>query len=300
MKRILGIYKVGGGVLKTMQDVMLFIKYAHRMWPKIEDGDYVTRIFVISAFGHMTNLLQNVIDTFPDNNPGDAIKNLAAFVKEMGLSDFDMPLYFSTNEKKISFLQQGERVSARKINILLSGEYGVTCFSLNACDIIETDSENCFEANFYPDLTQLQFNKKFNQIFSDGEQGHPKTIITEGFISWSSIGRSVPTLLGREGSDYSAAIFAYCAKNSGLFDEVNLTFIKSTPGVIRDWCEGDDQQHIEDSITWSELIEMAKNGSKIFHPKVANFLSEGSIPAMVTDLDYFSDIKPVGRKTLIL
>ncbi len=300
MKKILGIYKVGGGVLNSPENINRFIKNSVNMWPKSDPEDQVSRIFVISAFGHLTNLLQNIIDTFPDNNPAEAIKNLSMFIKEMGLSGFDIPLYFSTNEKKISFLQQGERISARKINILLSGEYGVRCFPLNAPDIIETDSENCFEVNFYPDLTQLQFNKKFNQIFSDGGQDHPKTIITEGFISWSSIGRSVPTLLGREGSDYSAAIFAHCAKNSGLFDDVHLTFIKSTPGVIRDWREGDDQQRIEDSITWSELVEMAEQGSKIFHPKVASLLSNGSIPAMVTDLDYFSDAKPVGRKTLIL
>lgn len=300
MKKVIEIYKVGGGVLTSNEAIDRFIKNSKNMWPKSEDGDQVTRIFVISAFGHLTNLLQNIIDTFPDNNPAEAIKNLSIFIKEMGLSGFDIPLYFSTNEKKISFLQQGERVSARKIKILLSGEYGVTCFPLNAPDIIETDSENCFEANFYPDLTQLQFNKKFNQIFSGGGQDHPKTIITEGFISWSSIGRSVPTLLGREGSDYSAAIFAHCAKNSGLFDEVNLTFIKSTPGVSLDWREGSGQTTFEDELTWEKINQMSESGSKIFHSKVASLLKEAGIPTMVTDLDYFSVSKPVGQRTLIL
>ena len=295
MKTILGIYKVGGGVISSPETLQKFIDHSVNMWPKSEKGDQVTRIFVISAFGHLTNLLQSVIDTMPDN-AGESIKNLVSFANQMELGDFDIPIRFSKDLMRVYFLHTGEYLSSRKIKELMSDKDDETYIFSSARNFIRTETGNIFESPIDLDLTQKSFDILVK--FFSAKNLPCFTYITQGFIATDADHK--PTLLGREGSDYTAAILAHCAKKSGMFDEVNLTFLKSTPGVCLNWREEGEQDDFEKELSWDTLSTMADWGSKIFFPKVASLLKDSKIAATVTNLDYFSTDDPTGKgKTVI-
>lgn len=113
-----------------------------------------------------------------------------------------------------------------------------------------------------------------------------RIIVTEGFIGGTTDGRT--TTLGREGSDYSAAIFAYC-----LHAE-SVTIWKDVPGLLNA-----DPKIFADTvrypeISYQETIEMAYYGASVIHPKTLKPLADRQIPLRVR-----SFVAPAAEGTLI-
>ena len=97
--------------------------------------------------------------------------------------------------------------------------------------------------------------------------------ITQGFIG--SDPNYFTTTLGREGSDYSAAIFAYC------LDAENVTIWKDVAGVLNaDPRYFSDTQLLE-KIPYQEAIELAFYGASVIHPKTLQPLQKMNIPLNV-------------------
>jgi len=114
--------------------------------------------------------------------------------------------------------------------------------------------------------------------------------VTQGFIGGTADGTS--TTLGREGSDFSAAIFAHC------LDAKDVTIWKDVPGLFNaDPRRFDNAQQLE-RISYDEAIELAWHGAKVIHPKTLGPLQRKSIPLKVRS---FQDLEAapsiIGRDT---
>ncbi|MBJ6144752.1 aspartate kinase [Hymenobacter sp. BT559] len=111
-------------------------------------------------------------------------------------------------------------------------------------------------------------------------------VVTQGFVGGTTKGRT--TTLGREGSDYSAAIFAYCLRAE------SVTIWKDVPGLLNA-----DPKIFPDTvrypeISYQETIEMAYYGASVIHPKTLKPLADRKIPLRVK-----SFLDPTAEGTLI-
>jgi aspartate kinase len=112
------------------------------------------------------------------------------------------------------------------------------------------------------------------------------TIVTQGFVGGTADGRT--TTLGREGSDYTAAIFAYCLRAEGV------TIWKDVAGLLNA-----DPKIFPDTVRYPEIsyretIEMAYYGASVIHPKTLKPLADRNIPLRVK-----SFLDPEAAGTLI-
>ena len=97
--------------------------------------------------------------------------------------------------------------------------------------------------------------------------------ITQGFLG--SDENSFTTTLGREGSDYTAAVFAYC------LNAENVTIWKDVPGVMNADPRYFDNAILLDQISYREAIELAFYGATVIHPKTLQPLQKKEIPLFV-------------------
>lgn len=102
-------------------------------------------------------------------------------------------------------------------------------------------------------------------------------LLTQGFIAGTADG--TPTSLGREGSDYSAAIFAHC------LDADDVVIWKDVPGLFNaDPRRFDNAVQLE-RISYDEAIELAWHGAKVIHPKTLAPLRQKAIPLAVRSFE---------------
>ncbi|RBQ05419.1 aspartate kinase [Pedobacter miscanthi] len=111
-------------------------------------------------------------------------------------------------------------------------------------------------------------------------------IVTQGFIGGTS--ENYTTTLGREGSDYSAAIFASC------LDAVALTIWKDVPGVLNADPKWFDETEKIAQLSYHDAIELTYYGATVIHPKTIKPLQNKGIPLFVR-----SFIQPEGSGTAI-
>lgn len=100
-----------------------------------------------------------------------------------------------------------------------------------------------------------------------------QTVITQGFIGGTS--ENFSTTLGREGSDYSAAIFASC------LNAESLTVWKDVPGIMNADPRLFKEAEKYEELPYSEALEMAYYGATVIHPKTIKPLQNAGIPLFV-------------------
>ncbi len=110
--------------------------------------------------------------------------------------------------------------------------------------------------------------------------------VTQGFIGQSADNRT--TTLGREGSDYTAAIFAYC------LNAESVTIWKDVPGVLNADPKWFDETVLLEKLTYQDAIELAYYGATVIHPKTIKPLQNKGIPLYVR-----SFLKPDASGTVI-
>ena len=113
--------------------------------------------------------------------------------------------------------------------------------------------------------------------------GSPKRIVTQGFIGYSSEGDT--TTLGREGSDFSAAIFAY------LLDAESVTIWKDVPGMFNADPKLFPDTKLLSHISYREAIELSYFGASVIHPRTLQPLQKKHIPLYVRS---FVDLAAAG------
>lgn len=97
--------------------------------------------------------------------------------------------------------------------------------------------------------------------------------VTQGFIGQTESGRT--TTLGREGSDYTAAILAYC------LNAESVTIWKDVPGVLNADPKWFDETVLLEKLTYQDAIELAYYGATVIHPKTIKPLQNKGIPLYV-------------------
>ncbi len=246
-------------------------------------------IVIMSAMGKTTNALEKVAEAFYAGNKDEALRlfqlikqnhitiakfllvtsyietldDLTAFFTEAEWLLHDKPVQsFDYYYDQIVCL--GELLGSCIVSAYLN-ERGITNQWLDVRDIIRTD--NTFrEANIDWLLT------KENLIHS-GIVSNPALYITQGFIGCTDQNES--TTLGREGSDYTAAIFA------NLLEADDLTIWKDVEGIMSADPKLFPSASLISELSFDEVIEMAFYGAQVIHPKTIKPLQNNKIPLHV-------------------
>ncbi len=160
----------------------------------------------------------------------------------------------------------GELLSTRIVAAVL-GAVGRPVQWIDARDLILTDA-TYREARVEVEKSYIKIQAQLQPLLSAG-----KTVITQGFIGATIDNAS--TTLGREGSDYSAALFA------AALGAQALTIWKDVDGL-----QNADPRRFEttvkiEAITYAEVIEMAFYGAQVIHPKTIQPLQNAGIPLYV-------------------
>lgn len=258
-------------------------------------------VIVISAFGKMTNALEDVIKAYYHQQ--DDLEEKWTFVKEYHLAiandlfEDNHPVYnkvenlFSAIGNYLNqsvtgsydcvydqIVSAGELLSTTIIEQYLAVN-GLPSNWVDARQLIRTN-DTFREGKVDWNVTQTQFQATVTPLL---EQGF---VVTQGFIGSTESGLTVT--LGREGSDYTAAIAAYC------LDAENMTVWKDVPGILTADPRLFKNVTKIDRLSFLEAIEMTYYGAKVIHPKTIKPLQNKSIPLMVK-----SFINPLGEGTMI-
>ena len=245
---------------------------------------------VISAMAKTTNALEKLLKVFSENSSqktvifneikqfhfsilkelitdkdGDAYTNLNIYFDELeGIINSEIKAKESEYYAKI--VGFGEIFSTYIVYSYLK-EYSFSCDWKKATDYIITD-ENIGEANVNWEISTKKISKELKSCFNNYD-----IVVSQGFISESENGNA--TTLGREGSDYSAAIFAY-----GL-DAEGITIWKDVPGLLNADPKYFENTQKIDTISYKETIELAYYGASIIHPKTIQPLQNKKIPLYI-------------------
>lgn len=178
---------------------------------------------------------------------------------------FEKPLSEQRAYEYDQIVSLGEVLSSFIINEYLL-ELGLKSAWLDARRLIRTDN-HYQEANVNWEKSEALINSEIASI------ANTRTFITQGFIGHTPEGFS--TTLGREGSDYSAAIFAFCLNAS------EVTIWKDVPGMLNADPKYFENTQLLSKISYREAIELAYFGASVIHPKTIKPLQNKGIPLFV-------------------
>ena len=256
------------------------------MYRVLEQTGHENILIVVSAMGKTTNALEKLIEIYFEDSQKTESQLNEVIDYHLRIMDeiFDHPNHDVYKEVKERFdrlriflqnnkspyysfvydqvVSTGELVSTTIITHYLNSK-GIFAEWLDARECIQTDT-SYRDANVDWARTEVAINEQVipNRLY-----------ITQGFIG--SDENNFTTTLGREGSDYTAAIFAYCLNAN------SVTIWKDVPGVLNA-----DPRHFESTqllhhISYQEAIELAFYGASVIHPKTLQPLQRKEIPLHV-------------------
>ena len=276
------IFKFGGASVKDAESVKN-VAAIIRLFP----GERL--VVVVSAMGKTTNGLEKVVKAHC-NKTGEAtsllqeVKSYHDTILESLFPDSNASVYGKVNnffveidwvleEEPRSFdfvydqiVAVGELISTAIVQSYLD-EQGIACKWLDIRDCIHSE-------------------KRIKQIIPTLINDRNPIVVTQGFIGATS--ENFTTTLGREGSDYTAAIIAH------LLDGESVTIWKDVPGVLNaDPKYFNDAQKLE-QLSYHDAIELAYYGASVIHPKTIKPLENKNIPLFVK-----SFMQPQGKGTVV-
>lgn len=273
------VFKFGGASIKDAEGVKNMVSVLQKV-------GYDQTLVVVSAMGKTTNALEVVLDNYFNNKTKlqsslqdikkyhiailldlfedenhEAFKNVSNLFFELDnfLSTNKSPDYNFVYDQVIGF---GELVSTRIISDYLKGK-GIKNSWLDVRELIKTDSYYR-RANVDWTNTQSKIQKKVDTKVLN---------ITQGFLG--SDQNNFTTTLGREGSDYTSAIFAYC------LNAESVTIWKDVEGVLNADPRYFENAQLLNKISYREAIELAFYGASVIHPKTLQPLQRKEIPLHV-------------------
>lgn len=172
----------------------------------------------------------------------------------------------------------GELVSSKILYYTLQAK-GHKVAWLDIRDVLYTD-EIHREAKVLWHLSTDKINEKVHSLLKEND-----IVVTQGFIG--STQENHTTTLGREGSDYTAAILSYCCNAESMH------IWKDVDGVLTGDPKKLDNTLKIDKLSYSEAIEMTYFGAKVIHPKTIKPLQNKNIPLFVRP---FGDVTKAGTK----
>jgi aspartate kinase len=246
-------------------------------------------IVVISAMGKTTNALEKIVNQFRDSGDYTAeLKSLKQFHASImdGLFNGGHPVFkkvdrlFNDLESRLQLEAKYDQVYDQVVSIgeLISTvivhhhllDKNLPCEWLDARDYILTDD------------TFREGKVEWKQTCAAISEIQPvlernNFVVTQGFIGRSGTG--LTTTLGRDGSDFSAAIFASC------LDAESLTIWKDVPGVMNADPKRLAAATVFQELPFREAAEMTYYGASVIHPKTIRPLATKGIPLYVKNFD---------------
>lgn len=278
------VYKFGGASISNFER----IQNVARILKEHKDEPI---LIVISAMGKITNALEKVVDAFYEGRKEDAF-HLFEKVKNHHLTQLKylVTLHWekATNELQNIFAKvesildvspekeynyyydqivcAGELLSSILLSYYLNEQHLPNQWT-DVRNLIKTD--NTFrDAKIDWDLTSETVQKSLLPFF-----GNRNFVITQGFIAGTVENES--TTLGREGSDYTAAVFAKTLKAE------NVTIWKDVEGVMNADPREFSNAQVLPQLSYKEVIEMSYYGAQVIHPKTIKPLQNEKIPLFV-------------------
>lgn len=273
------VFKFGGASVKDAEG----IKNVYDVLQKVGHDDV---LLVISAMGKTTNAMEVVVKNYFDKSPElkASIQEVRKYHNQILLDLFDDENnkvfnavnrifadleYFLEHNKSPNYnfvydqvVSLGEVISTTIVSHYFNHS-GLKNQWVDVRELIKTD-------NTYRDAV---VNWEQTQKLISKNVKKKNLNITQGFLG--SDENSFTTTLGREGSDYTAAIFAYC------LNAESVTIWKDVPGVLNADPRYFENAVLLNQISYREAIELAFYGATVIHPKTLQPLQKKEIPLYV-------------------
>ncbi len=278
------VFKFGGASVATPD-------MARNVLGIVDQHTELPLVVVVSAIGKTTNALEKVVEAYWNDDAELAQKLLSEletfhqeYVQVLFGGDEDtefdqrMDSYITEVEWTLSdertqsydyyydqIVPLGELLSTAIIQRLIQTSHESTW--IDARDVLRTD------ARFRDAKVDMDYSEQAAQTLIPPLLKRGNIVVTQGFIGATDQCES--TTLGREGSDYTAALLAY------FLDARDVTIWKDVPGLLSGDPRVQKDTVLIPSISYAEVIEMAYYGAQVIHPKTIRPLYLKSIPMYV-------------------
>ena len=267
------VYKFGGASVKNAEGVRNVEKIV-----RMAEGDLMV---VVSAMGKTTNALERVVEALAAGQEEKALQQWVdiidfhvAVMKELGLQPgvdirlqgeipYDPAKSFDENYDQIVSL--GEIMSTQIVAVYLLKQ-GLPVEWWNMPKLLRTD-ETWREARVDNETSASIIRSGWNR------RQRPRVVVAQGFIGGTADGRR--TTLGREGSDYTAALLG------NYLDAESVTIWKDVPGILNADPRIEPNTVLIPSLRYQDAVELSYSGAQVIHPKTIRPLENKQIPLFV-------------------
>jgi len=273
------VFKFGGASVKDAEGVKNVVQVLQKL-------GFSDVLLVISAMGKMTNAFEKITDAYyyKKEKLHFLIDEVRAYHYEIATDLFgdkehqlfsEMEELFSemtgfmirNRSKDYNFVYDQIVSIAEFISTKIVSSYfnkvGIENTWINVKEFIKTNN----------DFRDAKVDWKLTEQHIRAKIIPQKLYITQGFLASDNEGKT--TTLGREGSDYSAGIFAYCLSAE------SLTIWKDVEGVLNADPRYFEETQLLQQISYTEAIELAFYGASVIHPKTLQPLQKKEIPLYV-------------------
>ena len=271
------IFKFGGASTKDAEGVKNVLRIIKELGPK-------EKVLVISAMGKTTNALEEVVKEYLQKGSfNDSLQPVKEYHREILLDLFhkEHPVFeevkglFNELEnfldynrsQNYDFVYDQIVIYGELLSSLIISKY----LKLNNLKNNWLDARSCIKTNSIYRDAQVQWQETQTRITRNVQP--QELTITQGFIGADT--NNFSTTLGREGSDYTAGIFAYC------LNAESVTIWKDVPGVLNADPRVFENPVLLNQISYEEAIELAFYGASVIHPKTLQPLQRKEIPLYV-------------------
>ncbi len=279
------VFKFGGASVKNAESIRNLVTILN-----LYAGDSIW--IVVSAMGKMTNQLELLLEDylqkrdFQDNYQNfkdyhiEILEDLFPFRSASVYSDFFTLLdllkeklsssvsndYYKEYSEIVSY---GELVSTTIVSHYLDHE-GIVNEWIDARKIIKSTSSNYCKVNVDWETSKKNVINLQNTFVSERDSC---IFVTQGFVASNHTGET--TTLGREGSDFTGAILAWCC------DAESLIIWKDVPGMMNADPKKFQNTKLLAKISYKEALELSFYGASVIHPKTIKPLQNKGIPLYV-------------------
>lgn len=247
-------------------------------------------VVVVSAMGKTTNNLERLVESlfFKKEDPQKVLGEIRSYhfkiINEL-FPDAKDEVYtlvhnsfvelewalegepeYGYDQEYDQIVCMGEIIATQIVSCYLRSA-GITNAWMDVRDLVKTDN-TYREGKVDWEKTSLCVNDYLKPKLEKD-----RIIVLQGFLGGTS--ENFTTTLGREGSDYTAAILAYC------LDAEDVTIWKDVPGVLNADPKWFDQTELIGTLTYQDAIELSYYGATVIHPKTLKPLQNKNIPLYV-------------------
>ena len=272
------VFKFGGASVKDAEGVKNLMSIVRQTTDEL--------VVVVSAMGKTTNALERIVETIGQGDKRSVDQQwkellsyheqiataLGVNLKEAVADDVLGCVLAHRNAKDAVYddlydtiVSIGELMSTSIVAAYLNKE-GVKTQLWNMPDLLVTDG------SFREAAVNMQASaQRVKQAWNDPYR--PRVVVAQGFIGGTQTGHR--TTLGREGSDYTAALIA------NYLDAESVTIWKDVPGILNADPRLEEHTVLIPELSYFEAVELAYSGAQVIHPKTIRPLENKCIPLYV-------------------